>query len=130
MLTPICSSDFPAFDAAGGGGEVDSDEEDLSGITGEAAGVALLLDLTEGLGRTSVIFQLDDVDVFRRLDEEVDAPVGGVGLRPGVDSDEGREDVECVVEIILVVHLHVIRHPGEISVEATHHLLGLPIADT
>ena len=127
MLTPICSGDFPAFDAAGDGGEVDSDEEDLSGIPGEAAGVALLLDLTEGLGGTSVVFQLDDVDVFRRLDEEVDASIGGVGLRPGVDSDEGREDVECVVEIILVVHLQVIRHPGEISVEATHHLLGLPV---
>lgn len=67
--------DLPAVDASVGGGEVDTDFEEGAWVIGERAGVAFVLDLREGLVRSGVGLDLDDVDVVFCLDKDVYAPV-------------------------------------------------------
>lgn len=67
--------DLPAVDASVGGGEVDADSEEGARVVGERAGVAFVFDLREGLVRSGVGLDLDDVDVVLCLDEDVYASV-------------------------------------------------------
>lgn len=95
----------------------------------ELSCIMLLLDLVEGLLGSSIVFKLDDVDDFRSLDRDIYSSVGCVDLGFCVDPQEGRQYIECIVGVVLVVHSETIWDSCEECVKILHHGLGFTVLD-
>ena len=113
-----------------GGGEVDADFEYPPAVVGERTGVASLLDLGQGLIRSGVSLDFDDVDVVFGLDEDVYAAVGCRALRFDIFPHQLDDDVHRVLEILLAVGLDLVVCPGEEGVEASHEAFRVAGLDT
>ena len=96
----------PVAHGAGLAAEGAADAVDGPGVLGVLAGIALFLDLADGLGGGPVELVLEDVDEARGLDDEVGAALAGVLLVVnGVDTHHAHEQVDGVLEVALLLSL-------------------------
>ncbi len=83
--------------------------EQLTRIGGKWLGIAFLLYLLQGDVGTLVDLQLEDVDVFFRLHQDVHSSIGGMAFHLYIKTKQGKEHIHRIVEIqLLVAHQGIV----------------------
>ena len=76
-------------------------------------GIATILYLLQGLAGSTVKFKLEDIDVFRCLDDAVCTTLTELLLRiDGIAGNQSHDQIECIVEIQFAILLILLRPHG------------------
>ena len=85
--------------------EVDTEGNDLAAVGSVGLGIALVLNLVQGLLCRTVELELDDIDVLGAFHHTVYASLARLLLRQGaVEGQHTDDEVEGVLEVTLTLH--------------------------
>ena len=114
------SADLPAVNGVGLGGEVDAEFDDLLAGGEERLVVAFFLYLLEGDFRRLVALELDDIDIFVGVENDVYAAARCVILGLDIESHHLEHHRHRVLEVEFEVSLDFVVVAGEEGCEAGH----------
>lgn len=105
--------------------EVDADFEHRAWIALKRTGITLIFYLLQSLCSSLINFQLQNVDILRRLYQYIHTTVGRMPFHIDIEAQETEEYVESVLEIFLSLAHHLIVTRGEEVLKAADEILGM-----